>query len=381
MASDINSRLAQLRTRRKGPVNLSQESLTKAGALNERVVLDEALAPEDWEKRGNSSQQWTRYVIGAMEAVGAKYTQVSKDTADKVANQLKDRLARAGIRAQFELQGSVPLNVHIKGVSDVDLLALSLQYRTYDEDGIKALQGGYTNSATMTGADCLRALRSQIEKDLREAYPAADLDITGAKAVKISGGSLARHVDVVPSHWYDTKAYQASQRQADRAVKIYDKKNHKTMANLPFLHIDRIATRCDTTRGGLRKAIRLCKNVKSDSDRDIQLSSYDLGAIMYHADTTALSGIAGIPNELAVLAETQRHLDALWQNPAWAETLYVPDGSRKIFDTPEKRGWLGALSMEMDDLLANVFSESAPGQLWSSSTPARKREVIKAMGI
>lgn len=381
MASDINSRLAQLRTRRKGPVNLSQESLTKAGALNGRVALDEAWAPEDWEKRGNASQQWTRYVLGAMAEVGAKYTQVSKETADKVANQLKDRLARAGIRAQFELQGSVPLNVHIKGVSDVDLLALSLDYRTYDGDGIKALQGGYTSSATRTGADYLRALRLQIEKDLREAYPAANLDTKGAKAVKISGGSLARHVDVVPSHWYDTKAYQASQRQADRAVKIYDKKNHETMANLPFLHIDRIATRCDTTRGGLRKAIRLCKNVKSDSDRDIQLSSYDIGAIMYHADTTALSGIAGIPNELAVLAETQRHLDTLWQNPVWAETLYVPDGRRKIFDTPEKRGWLLALSMEMDELLANVFSESAPGQLWSSLTPARKREVIKAMGV
>ncbi len=130
MASDINSRLAQLRTRRKGPVNLPQETLAKAGALNGRVALDEAWAPEDWEKRGNSSQQWTRYVLGAMEAVGAKYTQVSKETADKVANQLKDRLARAGIRAQFELQGSVPLNVHIKGVSDVDLLALTLEYRT-----------------------------------------------------------------------------------------------------------------------------------------------------------------------------------------------------------------------------------------------------------
>ncbi len=380
MTSDINSRLAQLRTRRKGSVNLSLESLTKAGSLDGRIVLNEASALEDWENRGNASQQWTRYVIGAMEAVGAKYTQVSKDTADKVANQLKDRLARAGIRAQFELQGSVPLNVHIKGISDVDLLALTLQYLTYDDDGIKALQGGYTNSA-MTGAAHLRALRLQIESDLREAYPAANLDTKGAKAVKISGGSLARHVDVVPSHWYDTKAYQKSRRQADRAVKIYDKKNHETMANLPFLHIDRIATRCNTTRGGLRKAIRLCKNVKSDSDRDIQLSSYDLGAIMYYADTTALYGIAGIPNELAVLAETQRHLDALWQNPAWAKTLYVPDGSRKIFDTPEKHGWLGALSMDMDDLLANVFSEIAPGKLWPSSTPARKREVIKAMGV
>jgi hypothetical protein len=185
----------------------------------------------------------------------------------------------------------------------------------------------------------------------------------------------------VPSHWYDTKADQASERQADRAVKIYNKATHETISNLPFLHIDRIAMRCDTTRGGLRKAIRLCKNVKSDSERDIQLSSYDVGAIMYHADTTALSGVAGIPNDLAVLAETQRHLDALWQNPAWAETLYVPDGSRKIFDTAEKRGWLGALSMEMDELLAKVFSENSPGLLWSSSTPARKREMIKAMGV
>lgn len=377
MASDVDSRLSQLRSRRKGEPSVA--SLSEAASAYSRYLTTDAADVEDWETRGAATQRWTRYAIGAMQAVGKKYTEVSEETGARVANQLRDRFARVGIDAEFKLQGSVPLDVHIKGVSDVDVLAITKDFYTYNITGQQALRGGYRSPSQRTSSGVLSALRQQVESDLDAAFPVAKVDKTGAKAVNVSGGSLPRSVDVVPAHWYDTKEYQASGRQADRAVTIYNKKTGETIDNLPFLHIERVGSRCDSIRGGLRKAIRLCKSVKADSDRDIQLSSYDIAAIMYHADMSALS--LGQYSDLAVLTETQRHLDALYQDPSAANRLWVPDGSRMIFDTAEKRDWLFRLSIELDELLKNVYQENFPGLLLSTSSPSAQRDLIKALNV
>jgi hypothetical protein len=187
------------------------------------------------------------------------------------------------------------------------------------------------------------------------AFPEANVDTSGGKAIKVSGGSLARSVDVVPSHWYDSIDYQLSDQLHDRGVVILDRKANKTVVNFPFKHIKLVSDRDITTAGGLRKAIRLCKNVKADSDRTIELSSFDIAAVMYHADQSALR--TGIVYELAVLAETQRHLDYLYHNKEEAKRLEVPDGSRRIFDTDAKFGGLLSLSTEMDELVRAVAGE------------------------
>jgi len=377
MTTEINTRLAQLRARRSGAPETT--AFAEAALAFNRSFSTDSASAESWETRGSSSQRWTRYAIGAMQAVDQRYTEISKETAERVASQLRERFARAGIDAEFRLQGSVPLDVHIKGVSDVDVLAITKDFHTYSPTGATALGGGYRNPTARTSSGVLSDLRRQTERDLDDAFPAANVDKSGAKAVKVTGGSLARAVDVVPAHWYDTKAYQDSGHLAHRAVTIYNKTTGQTIDNWPFLHIERVGNRCDSVLGGLRKAIRLCKSVKADSDRDIQLSSYDIAAIMYHADMNALR--LGQYSDLAVLAETQRHLDALYHDPVTANGLSVPDGSRLIFDSAEKRSWLLRLSVEMDELLKHVYEESFPTLVSPAQSPFVQRELVKALKV
>ncbi|KQX96858.1 hypothetical protein ASD28_17355 [Massilia sp. Root133] len=374
MATDINKRLSQLRARRDG---------TDRMAIDESVrneVLAKSLYPsvEPWEKRGKNDQPHTRYAIGAMQPVNSTYTRISRETADRVANQLSSRLAKAGITAEFRLQGSVPLDVHIRRVSDVDLLVIDLSHLVYQTTGVRARNGTY-KPATSTSALVLSRLRQQVEADLPDAFPAATVDVEGAKAVKISGGSLPRSVDVVPAHWFDTVDYQATGQEVDRGVYIYNKNTGETIDNLPFLHIARVAARCDSIRGGLRKAIRLCKSVKADSDRDITLPSYDIAATMYHSDMAALWW--GQHNDLAVLAETQRFLDLLARNDDLAKSLVVPDGSRKIFNSAEKLSGLLRLSIELDELLNKVYEENVPSLNAAALPFANKRAVVGTLSI
>lgn len=364
MARNIGQRISNLRARRAGT-----DRLTSLNVESQLAVLAKSLSEERWQKRA-ATQTYTRYALGAMEEVDADYTRISLETAERVGKQLHSGLSAQGRSISFRLQGSVPLNVHIRGVSDVDLLTIDDgELLTYHPAGRKSQLGHYTPTAT-TSLEILSTLRLASERVLTNAYPAASVDTSGGKAIKISGGSLARPVDVVPSHWHDTIDYQATGHEHDRGITILDNNIPTTVQNLPFLHIKKITDRCGAVAGSLRKAIRLCKNVKADAEQEgqeVRLSSFDIAATMYHANQAVL--LNGAIYELAILAETQRHLDYLYNHQDHARTLLVPDGSRAIFDSADKFLGLFRLSIEMDDLLREVAKEQNR-QLEFSGSPS-----------
>ena len=85
---------------------------------------------------------------------------------------------------------------------------------------------------------------------------------------------------------------------------------------------------------------------------------YSVLSVRQDADMSVLQ--RGRIFDLAILAETQRHLDYLFSNPAYAQSLKTPDGSRVIFDTQAKMDGLFRLSVEMDDLAREVAKEQDP---------------------
>jgi len=371
MARTVDERISALRARRRGEDRASLMAQDSAALAKyfEKIGKQEA-----WETKAASKPN-TRYALGAMQEVDADYTRISKDTALRVARQLENRIA--GFELEFHLQGSVPLNVHIRGVSDVDLLTLiSAQFLSYDPSGLRATSGGYYPT-NLTSLRQLIDLRAEEEPALENAFPAATVDRQGSKAIKISGGSLARSVDVVPSHWYDSADYQRSGELHDRGVIILDKSNYATMTNYPFKHIKEVSDRDLVAMGSLKKAIRLIKNIKADADRDIALPSFDLAAIMFHADIAALRN--GHWYELAILAETQRHLDDLYHRPDYAKLLRVPDGTRVIFDRPAKWSALLTLSCEVDRLLEAVAAENSIGP--PANNHADRRQLVSSVGF
>jgi hypothetical protein len=355
MARNIGNRLNQLANRRKG-----MDRLTRIAQDSQSEIITKSLQSETWQGRAKN-QSYTRYALGAMQEVGPDYTRISVETAERVGAQLKTGLANAGLTADFRLQGSVPLNVHIRGVSDVDLLTIDQGFLTYTRTGALSLGGGWYFPTPKTSIGVLSTLRTEAERILKNKYPAATVDTSGGKAISISGGSLARPVDVVPSHWHDSHVYQNSRQEHDRMVTILNKKVPETIENLPFLHIKRIQERCDRTFGSLRKAIRLCKNVKADAIEEgtsIDFPSFDIAATMYHADTEALK--MGFFYELRILGEVQRFLDVLYHNETYAKSLRTPDDSRIIFDTQAKYEGMKRLSAEIDDLMKEVAKEQVP---------------------
>lgn len=357
MARNINDRLTQLKSRRSGTDRISNLDSKLAAE-----VLSKSLVSESYQNRVSATHPHTRYALGAMQEVSADYTRIGLETAERVGKQL----VALSMAVDFRLQGSVPLNVHIRGVSDVDLLTLTTGYLTYDRHGSRSLASHYTSPDYRSSVTVLSSLRSEAERLLKNAYPAAKVDCSKGKCIALSGGSLARPVDVVPAHWHDTADYQSSYQEHDRGVVILDKKIPASLNNMPFRHIVRVHSLDTSLLGGLKKAIRLTKNVKNDAeqaDRASKLPSFDIASLLYHADQDALR--LGFTYELAILRETQRFLDWCYANQAAAKLLRTPDGSRIILDTASKIDALLAISVEMDTLAKEVAKEQVASLRYS----------------
>jgi hypothetical protein len=340
-------KLANMRSRRRG--------LDSVVALNKSVSFaeDSVNLVEAYESRGTTEA--VKYALGAMQALEEKYTKISIEEGDRVRDQLRTGLNNAGIPVEFEYQGSVPLNIHIRFASDIDLLVLHGGFVTLDWTGPRA--GGYTQLGGSVWSDMVN-LRTSCESVLEAKFPAVKVDKTGSKSIALTGGSLRRKVDVVPSHWHDTAAYQQSRNKWDREVRILDKDAGKLISNRPFLHMQSIEDKDVITDGGAKKAIRLLKNIKRDSSHDIKLTSYDIAGLVWHLDNNALRKPYYL--ELSLLVELQNYLQYLIDNPAYAKTLIVPDGSRKILDSNEKLQSLKWLKSELDELLESIAQELNP---------------------
>src|SRR5262249_44895742 len=158
------------RQRRAGTDRLEQinESFREA-------VLSKSFAEEPWQKRSRA-QPYTRYALGAMQPVDGDYTRISLETAQRVGKQLQTTLTAQGYSIAFRLQGSVPLDVHIRGVSDVDLLTLDDSFLTYHASGQMTQQGRYS-ATNRTSVGVLSSLRQAAERALVSAYPAATVNV------------------------------------------------------------------------------------------------------------------------------------------------------------------------------------------------------------
>lgn len=114
---DFERRLKSLKDRRQGTRELA---LLEHGA----GIFDQKdyRAQESYEVL--SEGPGVRYAIGAMSPVSPRSTQISIEEGNRVSDTLIGLLKTDGINATKRMQGSVALDIHIEGHSDVDMLIL-----------------------------------------------------------------------------------------------------------------------------------------------------------------------------------------------------------------------------------------------------------------
>lgn len=366
---NFENRLASLKNRRQGTAERDRiEKGLYSFAGDQRAV-------EAHEKLHESAA--IKYVIGAMAAVSAESTKISKDEGERVASTLIDLLKTVGISTEMRIQGSVALDIHIEGHSDVDMLILKEDVITIEGPALPGTH--YTDASdNRPMVDIVSELRAQSEAKLKSRYYAAEVDTSGSKSISISGGSLKRKVDIVPSCWHDTHDYQRNKLDHFRAVKIYDKSNHSLIENKPFLHIKKINERDALYSGNLKKVVRLMKNVVADmpdykKNKAKKLSSFDIASIAFSMNER-LSCSQYLP--LALLENLRSYLLILSYLDEPRNSLLAPDESRKIFNSDEKIEALRILYAEINDLAIAIQKAISPYQEKYDGETLKRKQVI-----
>lgn len=322
------SRLERLNQRR------IDENITEAKLYNESY-------------RSIAQSDSVKYVIGAMQPIDPEYTKNTYKQAERVRSQLENRLTD---HCEYKYQGSVTNDTHIKAKSDIDLLVIIDKFFTVENPQIP--KSPYKGDPLQD----LINLRKEAEEALESAFPQADVDKSGSKSVSIEGGSLTRKVDVVPSNWFNTNKYAETDNEIFRGVQILDKSVPKRLANTPFLHNAWIDHKDGNTNGGMRKACRLMKSLKYDSE-NIDLSSYDIVSIAFNMANASLSYPKG--SELLILGSCLDYCRQLQSNSTLRESIDVPDGHRKVFcDGHATLQGLNRLTEELEQLANDVLREN-----------------------
>lgn len=361
---DFEKRLKALKDRRQGSReraiydSVGLESLSANRAINEGL---DYRAQEYFEKLNESNG--TKYAIGAMALVDDKSTEVSKREGNRVADSLIKSLNSKGESVTKRLQGSVALDIHIKGHSDVDMLIVVTTPVNIEPP--RVYPNGYLPSSDSRRLiNIAKDVRNKSEIILPINFPKVNIDCSHNKAIALKGGSLVRKVDIVPAIWFDSIKYQKSGKEHDRGIKIYHKEDHEFILNYPFTHIKLVNDRDVHYSGNLKCVVRLMKNIVADMPdyKKVvakELSSYDLAAIGYH-----MGSDLELPTymRLGLVEKTRSHLSLLLGAKEYRESLYVPDGSRKIFNVDKKVDALDILAKECEDLASSIFKELKPFQ-------------------
>lgn len=301
-----------------------------------------------------------KYIIGAMSPVSNDSTKVSINEGERVASTLCSLLETQNKNVSYHLQGSVALDIHIHGHSDVDMLIVNenvWQVQTPKLDGSQCYA-----SDLRSMEDIMRELRLLCEEKLSNRYPTVDVDCSNPKSIAMEGGSLARKIDIVPACWFDSHDYQRSYFKYDRGIKIYHKKEHNLILNFPFKHIKLVNDKDHLYDGNLKKLVRLLKNLKADMPdykKNIMdnLSSFDLVGIVYGMDDK-LSCNKYRP--LALLDNLRTQLMILNYLVNERDKLFVPDKTRQVFDNQNKIEALNILYAEVTDLALSVQKSMKP---------------------
>lgn len=357
---DFEKRLKSLKERRQGTRERAiYESMESFEAKNAIQCGVDVRRSESFERLNEVAG--VKYAIGAMSPVEPTSTKVSIDEGNRVADSLINSLKNNGESVIKRLQGSVALDVHIKGHSDVDMLIIVTNPVNFETPQVNP--NGYSPPTDPRDLiDIAKDVRAKSERILPVNFPKAVVDCSGNKSIALEGGSLRRKIDIVPAIWFDTIKYQHSFQESDRGIKIYHKADHEFHLNYPFTHIKMINDRDSSCSGNLKSVIRLLKNMIADmpdyKKRVVKnLSSYDLAAIAFHMkDNLNVPGFM----KLALVEKARSHLEILNSEKTFRDALNVPDGSRKIFNEEKKTEALEILTNEISDLARAIYEELKP---------------------
>lgn len=289
-----------------------------------------------------------KYLLESMRPIDKKYNDTTIQASDNVRNHLEREL-NLHFGRDYRTQGSVICGTNIQLHSDIDLLSIIARYFYLPRN--VAPSNPYTESNPQID---IEQLRDQATKILRSKYDV--VDTTGAKSIWIYNKNLKRKVDIVFAYWYNSEQYLQNNSEYYRGVQLYDfPVRERQNPDYPFAHIQNVNWKGDSTNDGSRRGIRLLKNLKADSDQNIDLSSFQVTTIVHSIDDILLHYRAG--SEWKIAKAISEEMNTLIELPTYRRQVKSPNGVEYPLSEDKTVQEIRKLKSDLDELLIDTAKE------------------------
>ncbi|MET6996389.1 hypothetical protein [Chitinophaga defluvii] len=286
-----------------------------------------------------------KYFLESMKPIDKKYNDRTILAADRIMKHLEDGFGLHFGRA-YRKQGSVPTRTNIKAHSDIDLLTIIDRY-VY-QDPSRPNTNPYTFSSP---PDDIKLLRKQALEILRDIYD--EVDDSNEKCITVFNKALWRKIDVVFCFWYNTEEYERTSNEYYRGIKF---KASSLTPDYPFAHLYQVNQKGDATMDGARRAIRLLKTLKADSDNDLELlKGFQLTSVIHSMDNNLLYYRPG--KDIDIAQAVSGHLNVIINNPDYRTSIQSPNGCEKPFGDSMIVKDLRLLKEDLDTLIEDASKE------------------------
>jgi len=337
-------------------------------SLNESVLFSKSFSDE-LRDISTSDLKVLEYVKRAMQGVEAGYTEKTFEAGNKI----KDHLKKNYPNLDYEYQGSVMCNTHIKGYSDIDLIQITDSFYSHEkkEKFDEKYNSGYSLNSSQkqallnvingtpflgdVNAD-LRKNRLNAENILTSIYK--NVDISKAKSIEVNPTNPDRKVDVVTASWYKTVNSEVNSNRELRGIQVYDKeKNTRLLVDFPFLKIRLLNDKDKLVNGRLKKMIRFLKTIKADSDYDLKaISSFDISSICYNINPLSYENKVYYELVVVLYAEFKKIID----DENYRNTIMSIDKTEFIFmGKDEKVRLLRLIFSEISSIYSDLLPKTS----------------------
>jgi len=206
--------------------------------------------------------QGTRYIYESMRPIDDKYRKITQGAIEAVEKHINRNWPSLTNAIDIKRQGSVTTFTEIEATSDADLLIIQNEYSWCN---------GYKADSTYQGStsQLMTTWKKEIAEFLDTKYNSIK---EKEKCVLINMQNPKRKIDVVPASWY-LKKWQG--KDTDAGVATY-KNGIKNNFSFPFRVTKNINLQGNQKGDSNRRAIRYLKSLKSDSEGQIDLSSFEI---------------------------------------------------------------------------------------------------------
>jgi hypothetical protein len=294
------------------------------------------------------------YLVESMRPIDKKYNDKTIEAAENVQNHL-EREFNLHFRRAYKTQGSVRTATNIKLYSDIDLLTVI--------DSYMYLQGPVRDPYTKSNPDDdIKLLRSEATRILKDIYDI--VDVSNDKCISIFNKSLKRKVDIVFGFWYNSEKYEEDYNEHYRGIHLYNFPHgpKKQPADFPFAHINNVNYKGEQTNDGSRRAVRLLKTLRADSDLELKvLKSFELTTIAHSIEDEKLYYRTG--RELSIAIALSEKMKLLIENSSMRMATKSPNGTEfpliKDGIVPEMKSLKADLDILIEDASRDIMHSTA----------------------